>query len=83
MRIAGLLHLAADGEDRFRTPISRTTLARAAQLGAYFIEHAKAAFDLLGDGGTSDAAYLLEFLRRRQVEEFTIRKLLTDLPRGR
>lgn len=82
LRIAGLLHLAEDGE-RFRVPISRATLYRASLIGSYFVEHATAAFDLLGDGGTTDAAYLLEFLRRRQLDRFTIRGLLTDLPRGR
>lgn len=82
LRIAGLLHLAEDGEP-LRTPISRETLHRATMLGAYFVEHALAAFGLLGDGGTSDAAYLLEHLRRRQSDEFTIRGLTTDLPRGR
>ena len=82
VRIAGLLHLASD-EQAFRIPIQETTVRDAIRIGTYFAEHAKTAFDLLGDGGTTDAAYLLEFLRRRQREEFTIRALLTDLPRGR
>lgn len=82
LRIAALLHLAEDGQ-RFRVPISADTLRRATMFGDYYVDHAIAAFDLLGDGGVSDAAYLLEFLRKRQLEQFTIRSLLTDLPRGR
>jgi len=83
LRIAGLLHLADDDGQRFRMPISEATLRSAITCGAYFVDHAQAAFDLLGDGGAGDGTYLLEFLRRRQVERFTIRSLLTDLPRGR
>lgn len=82
LRIAALLHIAEDGE-RFRLPIAADTLNNAILIGAYFVDHALAAFDLLGDGGASDAAYILEFLRRRNVESFTTRSLLTDLPRGR
>lgn len=82
VRIAGLLHLATEAE-AFRTPISTETLSAAIRIGDYFAEHAQAAFGLLGDSGTSDAAYLLEFLHRREIKEFTIRQLLTDLPRGR
>lgn len=82
VRIAGLLHLAGDGQP-WRAPIDEAVVQSAIRLGSYFAEHAKTAFDLLGDGGTSDALYLLEFLRRREREEFTLRALLTDLPRGR
>lgn len=82
LRIAGLLHLASAAE-AFRTDISRTTLQNAARIGTYFAEHAQAAFGLLGDRGTSDAAYVLEHLRRTGTEEFTIRSLHVELPRGR
>lgn len=82
LRLAGLIHLASEDE-AFRVPISRDTLDAAARIGEYFAEHAEAAHDLLGDGGTSDAAYLLEFMQRRRLEEFTIRSLHVDLPRGR
>lgn len=82
VRIAGLLHLATETE-AFRTPISAETLSAAVKLGGYFAEHAQAAFGLLGDSGTSDAGYLLEFLQRRQIEGFSIRELHVDLPRGR
>lgn len=82
LRFAGLLHLAA-GDETLHSPISEDTLGAAIQIAGYFAEHAQAAFGLLGDTGMSDAQYLLEWLHRRQVEEFTIRSLVTDLPRGR
>ena len=82
LRIAGLLHLARESE-AFRVPISRSTLSDAIRIGAYFTEHARAAFNLLGDTGTSDAAYLLDYLTRKEVTEFTIRNLHAGLPRGR
>lgn len=82
LRIAGLLHLAREGE-AFRTPISRATLADAIRIGTYFSEHARAAFNLLGATGTSDAGYLLEHLTAKGVEQFTIRSLHMELPRGR
>jgi hypothetical protein len=82
LRIAGLLHLASEHE-AFRTPISRATLRGAIRIGDYFTEHARAAFHLLGDTGTRNAAYLLDHLTKKDVKEFTIRSLHVKLPRGR
>lgn len=82
VRLAGLLHLAEGGE-WLRTPISESTLAAAIRLADYFAEHAQAAFGLLGDTGTSDAAYLLDYIGRKGIEQFTIRSLHVELPRGR
>lgn len=82
LRIAGLLHVAQGGE-WLRTPIGVETFRAAMQFADYFAEHAQAAFGLLGDSDPSDAAYLLEYLQQKDVKEFTIRSLLTELPRGR
>lgn len=82
LRIVGLLHLASEPE-AFRTPISRATLANAIRIGDYFTDHARAAFHLLGDTGTSNAAYLLGHLVKKDIKEFTIRSLHVELPRGR
>jgi hypothetical protein len=82
LRIAGLLHLATEHE-AFRTPISHAALANAIRIGDYFTEHARATFYLLGDTGTRDAAYLLDHLAKKGTKKFTIRDLLTDLPRSR
>jgi hypothetical protein len=82
LRIAGLLHLARK-EEAFDIPISSVTLAAAIRIGEYFTEHARAAFRVLGDTDTRDAAYLLAHFVKKGTVEFTIRSLLTDLPRGR
>jgi hypothetical protein len=82
LRIAGLLHLASEHE-AFSTPISSATLTAAISIGTYFTEHARAAFNLLGDTGTSDAAYLLHHLAKNNIKEFSIRSLHVELPRGR
>jgi hypothetical protein len=84
LRLAGLLHLAADDENALFTPISAQTLAAANRLADYFTEHARAAFGLLGDTtGIDNARYLLDHLHRHHVEQFTLRQLLTNLPRSR
>jgi len=82
LRIAGLLHVASETE-AFRTPISAATLAQAVRIGTYFAEHARAALGLLGESDTGDASYLLDYLARKDITEFTIRSLHVELPRGR
>ena len=82
LRIAGLLHVAAEAE-AFRTPISAATLTQAVRIGTYFAEHARAALGLLGESDTGDASYLLDYLARKDITEFTIRSLQAELPRGR
>lgn len=82
VRIAGLLHVA-DDPGAFRRPITAATLTAAIRIGGYYAEHARAAFGLLGETGSSDARYLLNHLARRVATTFTVRELLTDLPRGR
>jgi replicative DNA helicase len=80
-RIAGLLQLAEGGQ-AFRRPITEETLGRAIKLGDYFAARAAVAFDLLGDGETSNAENLLAFLRRKAEKSFTIRQLHVALPRA-
>jgi len=82
LRIAGLLHVAAEAE-AFRTPISAATLTQAVRIGTYFAEHARAALGLLGESETGDASYVLDYLARKGIESFTIRSLHVELPRGR
>ena len=82
LRIAGLLHVASETE-AFRTPISAATLTQAVRIGTYFAEHARAALGLLGESETGDASYVLDYLARKGIENFTIRSLHVELPRGR
>ncbi|WP_226353782.1 DUF3987 domain-containing protein [Pseudonocardia sp. ICBG601] len=84
LRIAGLLHLAEDPAGGER-PISADTLQRADSIGVYLTEHASAALSRLGDAATETAAeFLLDYLLSvDDLQEFTIKKLMDRLSRGR
>ncbi|MEV6629296.1 DUF3987 domain-containing protein [Actinoplanes sp. NPDC051470] len=80
-RIAGLVHL---GERGPYGAISAETFDRAATLGAYFADHALAAFDDMGaDPVVDDARHVLSWIERTQTERFTKRDLFSALSRGR
>jgi len=66
-RIAGLLHLAGDG-DPLRDPIGADTMSRAITLGSYLLEHARAAFDELGGTPALRAARAIYELLARSPE---------------
>jgi len=55
-RIAGLLHLGATFASGWDTPITAATMAAAIEVGSYLIDHAIAAFDLMGADPRLDAA---------------------------
>ena len=48
MRIAGIIHCCMYGRDAAKEPVSLDTIQRAEAIGAYFLEHAKAAFQIMG-----------------------------------
>ena len=80
-RIAGLLHL---GDGRPTGRINAATFDRAATIGAYFADHALAAFDDMGaDPLIDDARHVLSWIERTQTERFTKRDLFSALSRGR
>lgn len=79
VRIAGLLHLAADLTRGWGSPVSAETMAAAITLGQYFTDHAKAAFDRMGtDAAVDDARAVLDWITRNGASGFTKR----DLHRG-
>jgi replicative DNA helicase len=83
-RIAGLLHLAEHGVGGHRIPVTAATFASAAGIGAYYKEHAIAAFTRMRvDQTTSDAEYLLGLIRRSNQLEVSTRDLFTAAYRGR
>ena len=80
-RIAGLLQLA-DGSTA--GAIGAATFDRAATIGAYFADHALAAFDEMGtDPLVDDARHVLSWIERTQTERFTKRDLFSALSRSR
>ena len=77
IRIAGLLHIARHARDGWDTPITLPTLEAAAELGAYYTAHAKAAYDTIGaDPATANARAVLQWLRNTSTAQFTARDLL-------
>ncbi|MEV7622658.1 DUF3987 domain-containing protein [Actinoplanes sp. NPDC089786] len=80
-RIAGLLHLSEVGPSG---SIGAGIFTRAATIGAYFAEHALAAFDDMGaDPTVEDARHILSWIGRTQTERFTKRDLFSAMSRGR
>ncbi|MGO9179316.1 MAG: DUF3987 domain-containing protein [Candidatus Limnocylindrales bacterium] len=56
VRIAGLLHLAETFTSGWDTPINVATMAAALDVGRYLIDHAIAAFDMMGADPRLEAA---------------------------
>jgi replicative DNA helicase len=83
-RIAGLLHLAEHLRDGWGNPVGVAQVRAAISIARYLIDHALAAFDLMGSDPTlDDARYLLRWIERTGPERFTRRDLHVALPRGR
>ena len=74
LRIAGLLHAAQHHSFLDFTEVSGETMENAARIGEYFLEHAKAAYSLMGaDPVNKQGEYLLDAIKRGQVSEFSRR----------
>jgi replicative DNA helicase len=83
-RLAGLLHLASHLRDGWNRPIDADTFTAAIGLADYLIEHARAVFDLMGaDPRVDDARWLLEWISRTNLRQFTRRDAHRAAPRGR
>jgi hypothetical protein len=83
-RLAGLLHLASHLRDGWAQPISADTFAGAVRLAGYLVEHARAVFDLMGaDPRMDDARWLLDWISRTNLAQFTRRDAHAAAPRGR
>jgi replicative DNA helicase len=73
LRIAGLLHIA-EHLGGMAEPVRVETVERAVLVGRYFRDHALAAFAEMGaDPLVEDALYVLAWIEREQVTEFTRR----------
>ncbi|OII67479.1 hypothetical protein BJP39_00985 [Streptomyces sp. CC77] len=69
-RVALLLHLADRvGSDEWGRPVEQEAVDRAAEITAYYTQHALAVFDLIGsDPATEAAQTILEWLRRPKTD---------------
>lgn len=78
MRIAALLHICDHVEEAADIPLPGETVRRARIIGDYFIEHAKAAYQIMGisdDQATKDAKYILKRLDASGQAEISKRDL--------
>ena len=74
LRIAGLLHAAQHHGFLDFTEVSEETMENAVRIGEYFLEHAKAAYSLMGaDPVNKQGEYLLDAIKRGQISEFSRR----------
>jgi replicative DNA helicase len=83
-RLAALLHLAGHLRDGWARPIGADTFAGAARLAGYLVDHARAVLDLMGaDPRVDDARWLLDWITRINLTQFTRRDAHMAAPRGR
>lgn len=83
LRIAGVLHCIEHGANSINSTISNATMMNSITIGKYFLEHAKAAYKLMGADKTSaDARYILRQLERDKPQQIT-RTELNRLCHGR
>jgi hypothetical protein len=81
VRLAALLHLADDPASGWQRPVDGDRMRSAVKLASYFTADALAAYDLMGaDPALADARVVLEHLRHRKIESFTVRDLMVSLP---
>ena len=74
LRIAGLLHAAQFKGFLDFTEVSGETMRNAVRIGQYFLEHAKAAYSLMGaDPVNKQGEFLLSAIQKGQVREFSRR----------
>ena len=74
LRIAGLLHAAQHHGFMDFSEVSAQTMENAVRIGEYFLEHAKAAYSLMGaDPLNKQGEYLLSRIQKAQVREFSRR----------
>lgn len=74
LRISGILHVMKYPKDSMFDAVDRETMEHAEIIGRYFLAHAKAAYSLMGaDTVNKGAQYLLSFIKRERLTEFSRR----------
>jgi hypothetical protein len=74
LRIAGLLHTAQHHGFLDFTEVSGETMENAVRIGEYFLEHARAAYALMGaDPINKQSEQLLNILKRKHITQFSRR----------
>ncbi len=72
LRIAGLLHLTENQGSAVKIPIPGITMQKAIDIGFYFIEHAQAAYQIMGtDERIENAKYIIQKLKNQDQLEMS------------
>jgi len=69
MRIAGVLHCCQHFQNAAEVPVSLETMQAAQTIGGYFLEHAKAAFQMMGISDSREVKTAKRLLKRIQCAE--------------
>lgn len=78
MRIAGIIHCCIHGGNAAENLVSLNTMQQAETIGGYFLEHARAAFQLMGLSDSKevkDAKYILKRIHASGLYDTTKRRL--------
>ncbi len=74
LRISGILHVMKYPKDSMFDSVDKATMENAVTIGRYFLEHAKAAYSLMGaDAVNKNAQHLLSAIKRERLTEFSRR----------
>lgn len=74
LRISGILHVMKYPKDSMFDAVDRETMENAVSIGRYFLEHAKAAYSLMGaDAVNKNARLFLATVKRKRLTEFSRR----------
>lgn len=79
MRLAGIIHCCIHGGNAAESMVSLNTMQQAETIGGYFLEHARAAFQLMGLSDSKeikDAKYILRRLKEDGRTEINKRDLI-------
>lgn len=80
MRIAGVFHLIKHKVDAYNVLLDAETLTAAIEVGKYYLEHSKAAFDIMGlsdPQDVKDAKYIIS-----RLGENSLNSLNSFIPKG-
>jgi len=78
MRIAGVIHCCLYYQESVQVPVSLDTMKAAQTIGEYFLEHTRAAFQIMGltEGQEAkDAKYILRRIAAAELFDTTKREL--------
>ncbi len=78
MRIAGIIHCCLHFQEAAQVPVSLNTMKAAQTIGEYFLEHTRAAFQIMGlteSKEVKDAKYILKRMAAADLFDTTKREL--------